>query len=331
VKVYFDTNCIIYFIENKPAWFPKVVARLAALRSARDELAVGDLARAECLVGPFKSGDAGLEARYRAFFGDGPADDGGGVRARGPNPREPCGHQVARCPPPGHGHRTQLRGIRDRRRETGKLHRHCREGAEMTDPVERSIVDPPPPFWIKCVRLRDYRSIAFCDVSLEPMTVLVGRNGAGKSNFLDALTFVGELSHRDIRDAINDHGGPDGLLNQVIECESCEIEVMASLNPSPEPDSKDAPRTEFSYRFRYFPRRRSWSDRVEEEVVCDGTGGVVFRDGDARYVGDWEWPILSRRQTGVQRRPPEGHHQRQRRAVVQAQGRMVSAVRLTDD
>ena len=161
----------------------------------------------------------------------------------------------------------------------------------MTAFVERAITDPPPPFWIKRVRLRNYKSIAFCDVSLEPMTVLVGRNGAGKSNFLDALAFVGELSHRDIRDVINDHGGPDGLLNQAVECDSCEIELTASLNASQmaeEPDAKDAPRTEFSYRFRYFPRRRSWSDRVEEEVVGDGTGGVVFRDGDVRYVGDWE-------------------------------------------
>ncbi|OWK44321.1 type II toxin-antitoxin system VapC family toxin [Fimbriiglobus ruber] len=70
MKVYFDTNCIIYFLENNPTWFARVVARLAALRAAGDEIAAGDLARAECLVAPFKRGDAGLEARYRAFFGD---------------------------------------------------------------------------------------------------------------------------------------------------------------------------------------------------------------------------------------------------------------------
>jgi predicted nucleic acid-binding protein len=70
VKVYLDTNSIIYLVENNPTWLPKVVARITALRAAGDELAVGDLARAECLVGPFKAGDTGLEARYRAFFGD---------------------------------------------------------------------------------------------------------------------------------------------------------------------------------------------------------------------------------------------------------------------
>jgi uncharacterized protein len=68
--VYLDTNCIIYFVENHPVWCPKVIARISAFRSVGDELAVGDLARAECLVGPFKKADAGLEARYRSFFGD---------------------------------------------------------------------------------------------------------------------------------------------------------------------------------------------------------------------------------------------------------------------
>jgi hypothetical protein len=26
VIVYFDTNCIIYFVERNPTWWPKVVA-----------------------------------------------------------------------------------------------------------------------------------------------------------------------------------------------------------------------------------------------------------------------------------------------------------------
>ncbi len=40
------------------------------------------------------------------------------------------------------------------------------------------------------VRLRDYRSIASCDVELQPLTLLVGPNGSGKSNFLDSLRFL---------------------------------------------------------------------------------------------------------------------------------------------
>jgi AAA15 family ATPase/GTPase len=36
------------------------------------------------------------------------------------------------------------------------------------------------------VRLRNYRSIAECDVQLGPLTILVGPNGSGKRNFLCA-------------------------------------------------------------------------------------------------------------------------------------------------
>src|SRR5581483_10049146 len=40
------------------------------------------------------------------------------------------------------------------------------------------------------VRVKNFRSIADVDVSLGPLTVLVGRNGAGKSAFVDVLRFV---------------------------------------------------------------------------------------------------------------------------------------------
>ena len=40
------------------------------------------------------------------------------------------------------------------------------------------------------VKLRNYKSIARCDVELGPLAILVGPNAAGKSNFLDALAFT---------------------------------------------------------------------------------------------------------------------------------------------
>lgn len=63
MKVYFDTNCIIYLLERHPRWGAIVMARIIALHAAGDELVVGDLSRAECLVGPFRRGDAGIAAR----------------------------------------------------------------------------------------------------------------------------------------------------------------------------------------------------------------------------------------------------------------------------
>lgn len=63
-----DTNCVIYLVEKNPLWGPKVVARLATAKAAGDTVAVCDLARAECLIGPLKSGDAALMADYQRFF-----------------------------------------------------------------------------------------------------------------------------------------------------------------------------------------------------------------------------------------------------------------------
>lgn len=42
------------------------------------------------------------------------------------------------------------------------------------------------------VVLRNYKSIAVCDVSPAQLTFLVGPNGSGKGNFLDALRFVSD-------------------------------------------------------------------------------------------------------------------------------------------
>lgn len=70
MRVYLDSNCIIYLLEKNPDWWSKVAARIAVFRMSGDELAVGDLSRAECLVIPFRNGDVGLQSRYRAFFRD---------------------------------------------------------------------------------------------------------------------------------------------------------------------------------------------------------------------------------------------------------------------
>ena len=48
------------------------------------------------------------------------------------------------------------------------------------------------PFRINRVVLKNYRSIAECDVELKNLTFLSGPNGSGKSNFLNSLMFVAD-------------------------------------------------------------------------------------------------------------------------------------------
>ena len=65
--------------------------------------------------------------------------------------------------------------------------------------------------FITRVGLRNYRSIAACDVELRPLTFLVGPNGAGKSNFLDSLRFVADALNTSLDHAIRDRGGFDDV------------------------------------------------------------------------------------------------------------------------
>lgn len=44
--------------------------------------------------------------------------------------------------------------------------------------------------FIERLIIKNYKSIAYCDVRLGALQFLVGRNGSGKSNFLDALAFI---------------------------------------------------------------------------------------------------------------------------------------------
>lgn len=61
--------------------------------------------------------------------------------------------------------------------------------------------------FITRVLLRNYKSIGQCDVQLGPLTYLVGVNGSGKSNFLDALHLVRDALNGSLDNALNERGG----------------------------------------------------------------------------------------------------------------------------
>lgn len=61
------------------------------------------------------------------------------------------------------------------------------------------------------VTLKNYRSIAACEVTPGSLMFLVGPNGSGKSNFLDAFRFVAESLRTSVDQAIRRRGG----INQV--------------------------------------------------------------------------------------------------------------------
>lgn len=63
--------------------------------------------------------------------------------------------------------------------------------------------------FLRRVKLTNFKSIGQCDVELGRLTILVGRNGSGKSNFLDGLRFVVESLQTSLDHAIKARGGID--------------------------------------------------------------------------------------------------------------------------
>ena len=88
--------------------------------------------------------------------------------------------------------------------------------------------EPVTPF-VQRVILRNYKSIRHCDVSLGPLTFLVGANGSGKSNFLDALRFVGESLRNSIQHAFGKRGGPMEVFSR-LGTELAPLEIDLKLN-----------------------------------------------------------------------------------------------------
>lgn len=64
----------------------------------------------------------------------------------------------------------------------------------------------PKPAFLRRVKLRNYKSIRQCDVSLGRLTFLVGPNGSGKSNFLEALRFVSDSLRTTMQHAVEQRG-----------------------------------------------------------------------------------------------------------------------------
>lgn len=62
------------------------------------------------------------------------------------------------------------------------------------------------------VGIKNYRSLANVDLPLGPLNVLVGANGAGKSNLLSTFRFLASLIRLDLAETLSAAGGMDNVL-----------------------------------------------------------------------------------------------------------------------
>lgn len=119
--------------------------------------------------------------------------------------------------------------------------------------------------FLREVRIRNYKSISKCAVTFRPVTLLVGRNGSGKSNFLDALRFVTEGLQSSLDHAIRTRGGIDNVRRRSTgHPRNFAIELVISLA-----DGRTA-----TYGFELAARSNSgFAVKHEELSVQDRAGG----------------------------------------------------------
>ncbi len=63
------------------------------------------------------------------------------------------------------------------------------------------------------VVLKGFKSIAECDLELDNLNVLIGCNGAGKSNFIGLFRMMQQLLEQNLQIFVSRQGGPDTLLH----------------------------------------------------------------------------------------------------------------------
>ena len=66
---------------------------------------------------------------------------------------------------------------------------------------------------LSSIMLRGFKSIASCDLELSQLNVLIGCNGAGKSNFIGFFRMVQQILEQNLQVFVSRQGSPDSLLH----------------------------------------------------------------------------------------------------------------------
>lgn len=135
---------------------------------------------------------------------------------------------------------------------------------------------------IERVLLRNYKSVEKCDIALEPLTILAGRNGVGKSNIIDSLRFVADSLRNTLEFAIRERGGIDHVRRKSLGGKPTNPGVAIVLRLA------DGTSATYSFRIAAVEGHAFRVDRESCEVR-DARGNAVHafvtRDGSA--VRDW--------------------------------------------
>ena len=74
--------------------------------------------------------------------------------------------------------------------------------------------------------IRGFKSIKNCDISFGKINVLIGSNGAGKSNFISAFSFLQSILSKNLQVSVGQSGLSSLLYNGRKVTEEIDFEVL---------------------------------------------------------------------------------------------------------
>ena len=77
--------------------------------------------------------------------------------------------------------------------------------------------------------IEGFKSLAYIDQRLRPLNVLIGANGSGKSNFIDAISFLRTIVQGQLQRYVGQAGGADSLLHFGSKATS-KLEIKVSFD-----------------------------------------------------------------------------------------------------
>ncbi len=92
---------------------------------------------------------------------------------------------------------------------------------------------------IRKLTIQNYKSVSSAELELEPFNCLVGSNNSGKSNILDAFSFLSDTAERGLGEAVRKHGGMDKILHYGAKSKLDSIALKVSMDAPPSLDAKE--------------------------------------------------------------------------------------------
>ena len=120
---------------------------------------------------------------------------------------------------------------------------------------------------IERITLRNFKTFRNSSIPLGPVTIVLGANGSGKSNFFDALRFLKSIGDgRSVRDAIEGHISPGGSITATAGIRGGNSTLTHFLDDSTEFELEVAIRTRGD-RINYYVRVDAARYRVVHEEL----------------------------------------------------------------